>query len=178
MSNLPIRQASVKLMEEYIENEALRNHCRMVAAATEAYAQELGEDVELWYAAGLLHDLDWEKYPDEHPKKAIADLLNDYPEELRQAVAAHAPGITGKQPATLLERYLFACDEICGLMNAVALMRPGRFSDMKYKSVKKKFKDKSFAANVSRSDIEEGIKLINKSAQEHIEFLINVFREW
>lgn len=178
MSNLPTRQETIDLMEQYIETEALRNHCRMVAAAAEAYAKVLGEDQELWFATGLLHDLDWEKYPDEHPKKAVNDLLADYPEELRHAVSAHAPQITTVKPESLLDRYLFACDEICGLMNAVSLMRPGRFSDMKVKSVKKKLKDKSFAANVGRSDIEEGMKLINKEAPDHIQFLIEVFREW
>ena len=178
MTNLPSREKTIALMEEYIKTEALRNHCQMVAAAMEAYAKELGEDQELWFSAGLLHDLDWEKYPDQHPKKATTDLLNDYPEQLKQAVAAHAPQITGVKPESLLDCYLFACDEICGLMNAAALIRPGRFSDMKYKSIKKKLKDKSFAANVSRSDIEEGMKHINKDAPEHIQFLIEVFREW
>lgn len=178
MSNLPAKSASIALMEQYIKDPSLRNHCQMVAAAMAAYAQALGEDEELWFATGLLHDLDWEMYPDEHPKRAVAELLNDYPAELKQAALAHAPGITGIQPETLMERYLFACDEICGLMNAAALMRPGRFSDMAVKSVKKKIKDKSFAANVSRDDINLGFELINQTPELHIEFLINVFRGW
>jgi len=174
---LPKRSQAEELMEQYITNDALRHHCRMVAQAMEAYAKELGEEVELWYQAGLLHDLDWEKYPDEHPNKAVNEILvNDYPTELIEAIKAHAPGRTGKQPETLLERYLFACDEISGLMHAVSLMRPNGFTDMKPKSVKKKIKDKSFAANVSRDDIRQGFELINKTPDEHIAFLIEVFK--
>ncbi|MEO8580990.1 MAG: HDIG domain-containing metalloprotein [Patescibacteria group bacterium] len=164
------------LLEKHVKNEALRHHCEMVAAAMEAYAKELGEDEELWYTAGLLHDLDWEEYPEEHPNKAIKEWLDEYPEELRLAIAAHAPERTGKQPETLIEKYLFANDEISGLMNAISLMRPNRFADMELKSVKKKLKDKSFAVNVSRDDIKRGMELINKTPEEHIGFLIEVFK--
>lgn len=174
---LPNRQQSEQLLEEYIHNEALRHHCRMVAAAMEAYAQALGEDTELWYQAGLLHDLDWEKYPDEHPNKAVSEILTDYPAQLLDAIRAHAPFRTGKQPETLLEKYLFACDELSGFMHAVSLMRPNKFADMKPKSVKKKLKDISFAANVSREDIDQGFALIGKTPDEHISFLIAVFKK-
>ena len=175
---LPKRQDSIKLMEQYIQDPALRNHCLMVAQAMEGYAQQLDQDVELWFAAGLLHDLDWEQFPDQHPQKALDDLLDDYPDQLKQAVAAHAPQRTQVQAESLLDRYLFACDEICGLMNAIALVRPNRFSDMKVKSINKKLKDKAFAANVSRKDIKQGLQLINKEAAEHFQFLIEVFRNW
>lgn len=174
---LPSREESEALVDKYIKNEALKHHCYMVAQAMEAYAKELGEDSELWYQAGLLHDLDWEMYPDEHPNKAISDIINHYPTALVEAIKAHAPGRTGKHPQTLIERYLFACDELSGLMHAVSLMRPNGFSDMKTKSVKKKIKDKSFAANVSRDDIRQGFELIGKTADEHIGFLIEVFRD-
>ncbi len=173
--NLPSRESSENLLKKYMENEALLRHSRMVAAAMEAYAEFLGEDVELWYATGLLHDLDWEKYPDEHPMKAVAEFFGDYPEEMKQAILAHAPGRTGAKAESLLDRYLFACDELSGLMNAVSLMRPNGFADMEAKSVKKKIKDKSFAANVSREDITLGFELIGKTSDEHIEFLIEVF---
>lgn len=174
---MPTRTASEALLKQYIANEALRHHCFMVAAALEAYAQELGEDVELWYVTGLLHDLDWEQYPDEHPNKAIKELFGDYPQAMKQAIAAHAPGRTGVQATTLLDRYLFACDELSGLMHAVSLMRPNGFGDMEVKSVKKKLKDKSFAANVSREDITQGLELIGKTPEEHIGFLIKVFNK-
>lgn len=172
---LPDRATSEKLLEQHVSNPALRHHCHMVATAMEAYAQVLGEDSELWYQTGLLHDLDWEEFPNEHPNKAIAEWLGDYPQELKDAIAAHAPGRTGKQPETALERYIFACDELSGFMHAVSLMRPEGFNGMAPKSIKKKLKDKSFAANVSREDIEQGFALIGKSPDEHIQFLIGVF---
>ncbi len=178
MSNLPTKKQSQTLLDKYIKNESLKLHCQMVALAMAAYAKELNEDIDLWYQTGLLHDLDWEKYPDEHPKKAVNDILMDYPAELLDAILAHAPHITGKQPKTKLENYLFACDELTGLMYAISLMRPNGFSDMKYKSVKKKLKDKSFAANVSREDIKKGFELIEKEPKEHIEFLIEVFKQY
>lgn len=176
-NTLSSRQQAEQLLAKYIENEALRHHCQMVAKAMQAYAKILGEDEELWYQTGLLHDLDWEKYPDEHPNKAINEILQDYPAELLEAIKAHAPHRTGKQADTLLERYLFACDELSGLMHAIALMRPNGFADMEYKSVKKKIKDKSFAANVSREDITTGFALIAKEPKEHVEFLISVFKQ-
>lgn len=173
---LPPRSEAESLLDEYIKNDALKHHCVMVAQAMEAYAQKLGEDSELWYQTGLLHDLDWEMFPDEHPNKAIADLLDAYPQVLKDAIAAHAPDRTGKHPETTIERYLFACDELSGLMHAVSILRPNGFADMKVKSVKKKLKDKSFAANVSREDITQGIELIGVTPEEHIEFLISVFK--
>lgn len=174
---LPPREEAERLVEEYITDEALRNHCRMVAQAMQAYAKELGANEELWYQTGLLHDLDWEMYPDEHPNKAISDILTNYPQELLDAIATHAPDRTGKEPQTQLERYLFACDEICGFINAVSLMRPEGFEGMKPKSIKKKLKTRQFAANVSREDIAEGLTLIGKSEDEHFSFLIDVFNK-
>ena len=173
---MPTREEAEALVSEYISSEALRHHVDMVAAAMEAYAKELGEDEDLWYQTGLLHDLDWEKYPDEHPNKAVAEILVEYPEELRNAVAAHAPERTGKHPETTIEKYLFATDELSGLMHAASLMRPNGFADMQPKSIKKKLKDKGFAANVSRDDIRNGFEMIGKTPDEHIAFLIEVFK--
>jgi len=172
---MPSREAATALLEKYISDEALRNHSRMVAQAMTAYAKELGEDEELWYQTGLLHDLDWEMYPDEHPNKAINEILTAYPQAMLDAIAAHAPSRTGRDPITTLDRYLFACDEISGFINAVSLLRPTGLEGMKSKSIKKKLKTKAFAANVSREDIEEGLQLIGKTADEHFEFLISVF---
>jgi lysyl-tRNA synthetase class 2 len=174
---LPPRADAEALVKKYIKNDKLSHHCYMVAQAMEAYAKELGEDAELWYQTGLLHDLDWEMFPDEHPNKAVADIINHYPTVMLEAIKAHAPDRTGKQPQTLIERYLFACDELSGLMHAASLMRPTGFSDMQVKSVKKKLKDKSFAANVSRDDIRQGFELIGKTPEEHISFLIEVFKK-
>lgn len=174
---LPLRTDSKKLLRQYIKNDKLLHHCYMVAQAMETYAKVLGEDDELWYQTGLLHDLDWEAYPDEHPNKALSDFLVDYPQELRDAIAAHAPDRTGKDPKSLIERYLFACDELSGLMYAASLVRPGGFEGMKPKSIKKKIKTKAFAANVSRDDIKKSFELIEKTPDDHIGFLINVFSE-
>jgi len=176
------RDESVELLNQYIENENLRHHCRMVAAAMEAYAHELDkfqEEVEAWWTAGLLHDLDWEKYPEEHPNKAVEEILPEegYPEEVIEAIKAHAPERTGKEPEMEIERYLFACDELSGFMNAVSLVRPNGFLDMKISSVTKKLKDKSFAADVPREDIEKGAELIDKDLKDHIAFLIEVFKK-
>ena len=174
---LPARSEAEALLEKYIKNPALRHHCVTVAQAMEAYANKLGEDAELWYQTGLLHDLDWEAYPDEHPNKAINEILADkYPQEMLDAIAAHAPDRTGKQPETRIERYLFACDELSGFMHAVSILRPGGFSDMKVKSVSKKLKDKSFAAAVPREDITKGAELIETPLSDHIAFLIEVFK--
>ena len=172
---MPPREYAEALLEKYISDEALRNHSRMVARALEAYAHELGEDPELWYQTGLLHDLDWEMYPDEHPNKAITEILTEYPKVLLDAIASHAPERTGKHPNTALERYLFACDEISGFINAVSLLRPDGLNGMQPKSIKKKLKTKGFAANVNRDDIAEGLELIGKTADEHFGFLISVF---
>lgn len=176
------RTESEELLEQYIENENLKHHCRMVAKATEAYAKELGKrqhEIEQWWSAGLLHDLDWEKYPEEHPAKAVNEILpkKGYDDAVIRAIEAHAPERTGREPTTELERYLFACDELSGFMNAVSLMRPNGFDDMKVKSVTKKLKDKRFAENVPREDIKKGAELIQKPLNDHIRFLIDVFKE-
>lgn len=172
---LPPREQADALLHEHIKNDKLAHHCYMVAQAMEAYAKELGEDTELWYQTGLLHDIDWEEYPDEHPNKAIAEWLSNYPQEMKDAIAAHAPDRTGKHAETVIEQYLFACDELSGLMHAYSLMRPEGFKGMEVKSVKKKLKDKAFAANVSRDDITQGMEMIGKTPEEHIGFLITVF---
>lgn len=154
----------------------------MVAAAMEAYAHKLDKfhkEVEAWWTAGLLHDLDWEKFPKDHPQKAVEEILPEegYPEAIINAVEAHAPERTGREPETEIERYLFACDELSGFMNAVSLVRPNGFADMRIKSVTKKLKDSSFAADVPREDIKKGAALIDTELNDHIAFLIEVFKE-
>jgi putative nucleotidyltransferase with HDIG domain len=176
------RSKAEELLVEWIENENLQHHCRMVATAVEAYAKELGKEeatIENWWLAGLLHDIDWEKKPDEHPNFALANIFPNYDldDEITEAIKAHAPERTGKEPETEIERYLFACDELSGFMHAVSLMRPTAFDGMKAKSVTKKLKDAKFAASVSRTDIQKGADLIGKPLNEHIEFLAKVFAE-
>lgn len=176
------KQQAFALLKEYIENESLRFHCEMVATAMEHYSLDLGlsaDESEKWWLAGLLHDLDWEKFPEEHPKKALHDILPqfDLSPDVLGAIEAHAPQRTGRQPESQIERYLFACDELSGFMNAVSLMRPNGFEDMKAKSVTKKLKDRKFAEAVSRDDIHWGAELIGKELNEHIAFLIETFKK-
>ena len=180
--NLPDRNKSENLLKHYITSSSLREHCYMVAQAMQAYARMNGKgesEQELWWTSGLLHDLDWEMYPDEHPIRAADEILPaaGYPETVIDAVRSHAPERSGKEPVSEMECYLFACDELSGFMKAVALMRPNEFGDMKARSVIKKMKDKRFAANVSRSDIHKGTELIKKELNEHISFLISVFNK-
>ena len=175
-------QQAIKLLEEWIENPNLRHHCTMVATAMKAYAEELSlSDYEIhdWWLAGLLHDLDWEKYPDEHPNKAINDVFPNFDlnEAVISAIATHAPERTGRHPESSIERHLFACDELSGFMHAVSLMRPNGFEDMNAKSVTKKLKDKKFAEAVSREDIKQGAEMIGKELNDHITFLIKVFAQ-
>jgi len=182
IENVMTRQEAETLLNNWIENENLQLHCHMVARAMEAYARRLGKDettTDNWWLAGLLHDMDWEKKPDEHPSYALEHIFpeTDLPEEVTGAIRAHAPERTGKEPETEIERYLFACDEISGFMHAVSLMRPDGFSGMKAKSVTKKMKDKRFAANVSREDILKGAGLIDTDLNDHILFLAEVFED-
>lgn len=172
---------SLNLVHEYIKNEALVNHCEMVAKAMEAYARKLGksdEEIEDWWTAGVLHDLDWEMFPDEHPNNACNSILPEkgYSELIINAIKAHAPQRTGKQPESDIEKYLFACDELSGFLNAAAMIRPNRFADMELSSIKKKLKDKRFAANVNREDIAHGVELIGSTLEDHIKFLIDTFK--
>ncbi|TVQ69869.1 MAG: HD domain-containing protein [Balneolaceae bacterium] len=176
------RQEAEQLLTTWIENENLQLHCRMVSDAMEAYARKLGKDeqtIHNWWLAGLLHDLDWEKKPDEHPNFALEQIFpeTDLPEEVLGAIRAHAPERTGTEPESEIERYLYACDEISGFMHAVSLMRPDGFGGMKAKSVTKKLKDKRFAANVNRDDIHKGAGLIDTELNEHILFLAGVFEK-
>jgi len=172
---LPSRQISEELFEKFIESPSLQHHCKMVATAMEAYAKKFNRNEELWYQTGLLHDLDYEKFPEAHPIKAANELLKEYPEELKQAVLAHGPEITGVEPQTEMERYLFACDELCGFLHAYALMRPNGMEGMKAAKVLKKLSDHHFAAKIKRSDIQKGFDLIEEEPVEHIRFLILTF---
>jgi len=178
----PDRASSLDLLKTYITSESLRQHSEMVATAMEGYASKLekpDDTVDKWWTAGLLHDLDWEKFPDKHPAKAVDEILpdNGYDKEIIMAVEAHAPERTGREPSSEIERYLFACDEISGFMNAVSLMRPNGFSDMKVKSVTKKLKDRKFAENVPREDVRKGAELIGIELRDHIQNLISFFKD-
>jgi putative nucleotidyltransferase with HDIG domain len=174
---MPDRSEAVALLEEWVDNQALRKHMYAVEAAVRHYARLRGADEELWGLAGLLHDLDWEKHPDHHPLKAVERLRElEYPEEVVHAILAHRADFTGVEPETELDRVLFACDELSGLVFACCLVRPTGVDDLKPKSVVKKLKDKTFAAGVSREDVNAGIELIGLERSEHIQNVIEGLR--
>lgn len=175
---MPSREEALALLEEWVDNVNLRKHMRAVEAAVRWYAAREGADEELWGLAGLLHDMDWEKYPDQHPLKAVEALRErGYPEEVLHAILAHRSDFTGVQPETPLDRTLVACDELTGLITATSLVRPNGIDDLKPKSVKKKMKDSSFAAGVDREDVRRGAELIGIDFDEHIANVIAAMRE-
>lgn len=166
---MPTREESVQLLEQWVENEGLRNHMRSVEAAVRHYARIHGADEDEWGMAGLLHDLDWEKHPDEHPLRAVDELrARGYPETVLHAILAHRSEFTGVEPESQLDRVLVACDELTGLITATALVRPTGIDDLTPKSVKKKMKDKAFAAGVDRDEVRRGVELIGLDLDTHI----------
>lgn len=175
---MPSRAEAVALLGEWVENENLRKHMLAVEAAVRHYARLRGADEEIWGFAGLLHDLDWEKFPDEHPLKAVEELRKrGYPEEALHAILAHRADFTGVEPTTELDKVLFACDELAGLVHATCLVRPTGIDDLTPKSVVKKLKDKAFAAGVSRDDVERGVQLVGVERGQHIQNVIDGMRE-
>lgn len=178
MPQLPSRDDALALMHGHVQSESLRRHMYSVEAACRAYARRFGEDEELYGLAGLLHDFDYERYPDEHPIPG-ARMLRElgYPEELVHAVEAHYAVRTGVQPVTRLDRTLRACDEITGLVTAAALVRPSRsVMDLEAKSVLKKMKDRAFAAGVDREDVRHAADELGVELAEHVAFVIHAMR--
>lgn len=171
------REAALELLRDWVDSEGLRNHMLAVEAAVRHYASLRGADPDVWGLAGLLHDLDWEGFPDEHPLRAVEALRElGYPEEVLHAILAHRAELTGVEPETDLDRVLFACDELSGLVVACCLVRPNGIDDLKPKSVTKKLKDRAFAAGVSREDVQKGIELIGLERGEHIQNVIDGLR--
>ncbi|MBD3366001.1 HDIG domain-containing protein [candidate division WWE3 bacterium] len=172
------REEAQALLEEHVTDEYQLLHAFMVASAMEAYAEELGEDADVWFLTGLLHDLDYEEFPEEHPMRSIHWLSDeDVPEELLHAIEAHAYLRTGVEPETNLAAALIAVDELSGFMYAYSLMRPSGFEGMKASKVVKKLKDKAFAAKISREDIYYGVEKFEVDMKEHINFLLGVFND-
>ena len=168
-----------ELLEKYIQNENLRKHCFAVESCMKFYAEKLGEDTEKWGAAGLLHDLDWEMYPDTHPNTAVPIFEEaGYDKEFIDAVLGHAyPERTDVPRETKLAKYLFACDEITGLVTAYAYMKPGGLDEVQVKGVVKKMKDKGFARNVDRDGIKLGADEIGMELKEHIGNIIEAMQK-
>jgi putative nucleotidyltransferase with HDIG domain len=174
---VPERSEALALLDAWVENPGLRTHMRAVEAAVRHYARLRGADEELWGLAGLLHDLDWERHPDEHPLKAVDELRGrGYPEEVLHAILAHRSDFTGVEPETELDRVLRACDELSGLVVACCLVRPNGIDDLTPKSVTKKLKDKAFAAGVDRDEVDRGVELIGLERSAHIQNVIDGLR--
>ena len=183
MPELPTREDALALMHEYTDNENLRKHMYAVEAAMRAYARKFGEDEDLWGLTGLIHDFDYERFPneslsatEEHPSSGVA-ILRDrgWPEEILHAVMAHAEH-TGIAPETLMAKTIRAVDELTGFVIACSLVRPTGISDLKSKSVNKKLKDRSFAAAVNRDEIREYTEVIGEDMTAHIDFVIEAMR--
>jgi putative nucleotidyltransferase with HDIG domain len=173
------RQDALAIVEQYISNENLVRHMLAVEATMRYYAEKLNQDQELWGVTGLLHDFDWEIHPtlEEHPQAGAPILReNDVPEEIVQAILSHADH-TGVPRQTLMEKALFACDEITGLITAVALVRPSHsLDDLKVKSVKKKWKDRAFAAGANREEIAQAAEEFGVDLWEHTGNVIQAMR--
>ena len=165
------RAEAYTIVTEYVKNPSLIKHMLAVEAAMRFYARKFGEDEEKWAIAGLLHDFDWEIHPtmEEHPQAGEPILREKgVSEEIIHAVLSHA-NHTGVARESLMEKALFACDEVTGLITAVALVRPSKaLYDLKVKSVKKKWKDKSFAAGANREEMEQGAEELGIDLWEHV----------
>ena len=173
------REDAWNLMCEWTESDALRKHMLAVEAAMRAYARRFGEDEERWGVTGLLHDMDYERHPTpaEHPMVGVAELQRrGYPEDVLHAIKGHADYLDVPRD-TLMSKTLYAVDELSGFIVAVALMRPEGLEGLKAKSVRKKMKQKSFAAAVNREDIVRGAEELGVDLNEHIEFVASALRE-
>jgi putative nucleotidyltransferase with HDIG domain len=176
----PTRDEAWDLVCEWTQSDSLRKHMLGVEAAMRAYAREFGEDEELYAATGLLHDLDYERYPDldsGHPRKAL-ELFEErgYPQELIDAVAGHATFL-GVARETQMAKTLYAVDELSGFVAACALVRPTGIDGLTPKSVKKKLKQPSFAAGVNRDEVRQGAEELGVDFDEHVAFVIGAMEE-
>ncbi len=181
---MPSREDAWKLLCEYTQSENLRKHALAVEACVRAYARKQRADEELWGLAGLLHDFDYERWPNsqhhptqEHPYEGSKILRErGYPEQMIHAILAHAD-YSGVARTSALDHALFACDEIAGFLTACALIKPGKsLREVETASVKKRLKDKAFARGVSREDVLKGAEELGVPLEEHVAFCIEAMR--
>jgi putative nucleotidyltransferase with HDIG domain len=179
-NKIPSRADTLALMHEYTASESLRKHMLAVEGAMRAYAQKFGEDEERWGITGLIHDFDYERFPnnahsptEEHPSEGVRVLRSKgYPEEILQAILGHAQ-YTNTPRESKMAKTLFAVDELTGLITATALVRPTKsVHEVDARSVRKKMKDKAFARGVSREDVVNGANELGVDLDEHISFVI------
>lgn len=172
------REEAYQIVTQYVKNAGLINHMLSVEAAMRFYAEKTGGDVEVWGVAGLLHDFDWEIHPslEEHPS-AGAPILREHniPEEIVHAILSHGEGVERISP---MEKCMAACDELTGLITAVALVRPSRsLYDLAASSVKKKWKDRAFAAAINREEIAENTQVFGMELWQHVDNVILAMRK-
>jgi len=181
---IPSRDDALALVHEYTKSESLRKHMLSVETAMRAYARKFGEDEDRWALAGLLHDFDYERWPnadrsptEEHPSSGVKILRQrGYPEDILEAILGHGD-YTGVPRTTLMAKTLFAVDELTGLITATALVKPSRsVHDVDAAGVRKKMKDKAFARGVSRDDVLRGAEELGVPLDEHIAFVIEAMR--
>lgn len=183
-NDLPTRDEALALQHEYTQSDSLRKHMLAVEAAMRAYATRYGEDPERWGLAGLIHDFDYERYPNAehsategHPSEGVRLLRSrGWPDDILQAILGHAT-YTGVRRESQMARALFAVDELTGLVTATALVRPSRsINEVDARSVRKKMKDKAFAKGVSRDDVVLGAQELGVDLDEHVQFVIDAMR--
>ncbi len=176
----PDREQALELLKRYTKSESLLRHAYAVEAVMKHFAELFGEDAEKWSVIGLVHDLDYEMYPDQHCHK-VKEILEaeNWPQDYIRAIQSHGWKIcTDVEPVEKMEKVLYATDELTGLINATALMRPSKsIMDTEVKSVKKKWKQKGFAAGVNREIIEEGVKMLGMELDEVIDETIKAMRK-
>lgn len=176
--NLLSPEEAHSLLNEWVPNERLRLHMKQVAANMKAWAIEkenADEQTALkWELAGLLHDADWEKYPDDHCRIIIEELeRRNIDPEVMQCIASHGPKVFGVEPQSKMDKMIYAIDELSGFVHAAALIRPTRYDGLEVKSVLKRLKTPSFAAQVNREDIADAVARIDTSLEELIQFIID-----
>ena len=173
------RAAAFALLTEYIQSQSLIKHMLAVEAAMRAYANKLGQDADQWGIVGLLHDFDYERWPDppDHPLKG-AEILRQrgYPDDVIYAIKSHADYLTDCPRVHRMDKALYACDELTGLITATALLRPTGITDLTAASVRKKMKSKGFARGVKREDVERGAADFGVELNEHIQFVIDAMK--
>ena len=181
---LPSREQALAIVHEFTQSDSLRKHMLSVETAMRAYARKFGEDEEAWGLAGLVHDFDYERYPnpahsatEEHPAWGVRHLRSlGWPEDILSAILGHAQ-YSGVPRESRMAKTLFAVDELTGMITATALVKPTKsVNDVDAKSVRKKMKDKGFARGVSREDVIEGAQALGVDLDEHIQFVIEAMR--